>query len=498
MVWAVLFLMGGILFGDALCGRIDFWCWLLACFLLLVSHYFLPSCRVKNLMVLLGCLLVGAADGAFQRAESEQPLPMAAQVYKAVITSEPKQRGRVMMFDMLVTTGNLAQKKVRASLLCDTVTGRYRQLHLGASLLACSVMERPAPKAGSSNFDYRRWMYCHGYAARTFIYYRNWALQPASYAELSLMHRVRLKSSLLRERLLRQYRNRGLRGEDFAVVAAMTLGDRSMITKATQDEYAESGSSHILAISGLHLAILYTMITFLAGRRRWMLTQLILLLAVWAFVFLAGLSASMVRSAVMISIYSFCCVLGRNGISLNSLAVAAFFMLLVRPAYLWDVSFQMSFMAVAGIMLLFHPLCLLMGSSRPSNKLLRWAEGLAATSIASQLAVAPLAAFYFGRFPCYFLIANVIAIPGAWLILHLTLLFWICQPLSMIQSGVAWFMGWTTAAMGRCFQFISSLPGASISGIELNIWQLVAVYLAETGLLLSLFFVMRIRRELIR
>lgn len=498
MVWAVLALIVGVLLGEVLRGFVPWWLWLAGMATAVITVLLVPGCQAKNILVLLACLLLGGTVMAIKILKSNASLPLQPIIYKAVVVSQPQRHGKVVKFDMVVSSGSMKGRKVRASLLCDTLTHRYRHLRMGSGLMACSQMESFAENSHVGHFDYARYMRCNGFEARTFIYYRNWADIPADYRCLTFWQRAKLKSMMTRERLLAEYRDRGLSGQDYAVVAAMSLGDRSMLSKTTREAYSDSGSSHVLAISGLHLAILYTMFSLLIGRRKWILSQAVMMLAVWAFVFLAGMSAGMVRSAVMISIYSLCCVLGRDRISLNSLAVAAFFMLLVNPLYLWDISFQMSFMAVAGIMLLYKPFFNLLGSHMPMGAIGRWSWGLVVTSLSSQLAVAPLSAYYFGQFPVCFLLANFIAIPGVWLLLHIVILFWICQPLAAVQQVLVDVLGGLASLMKQSLGFISQLPGACVNGIDMSQWQLAAVYLAEAGLLLAFFFVVRVRRQITR
>ena len=114
-----------------------------------------------------------------------------------------------------------------------------------------------------------------------------------------------------RAKLLDRLSESGVDGSVYAVVAAMTLGDKSQLTKELRDTYAVSGASHILALSGLHLGIIYTLLSLLLSRRRWqVISQVVIIVCIWLFVFLVGMSASVVRSAVMITVYALlglCC-----------------------------------------------------------------------------------------------------------------------------------------------------------------------------------------------
>ncbi len=156
----------------------------------------------------------------------------------------------------------------------------------------------------------------------------------------------------------------------------------------------------MLALSGLHLGIIYAILTLLmGGGRRWRwLAQGIILTAIWTYVVLVGMPASVIRSATMLNICSVCLVLQRQQASVNTLAFAAIVMLLANPLNLWDVGFQMSFMAVLAIMVYYRSIYYLLPLR---HRLARWAWGMASVSIAAQLGTAPLVMYYFGRFSSF-------------------------------------------------------------------------------------------------
>ena len=132
--------------------------------------------------------------------------------------------------------------------------------------------------------------------------------------------------------LLERLRSAGLSDDQYAVVAAMALGDKSTLTHQLKETYSKTGASHILALSGLHLGIIYALLSMLVVGRRWqMITQVAIILSIWAFVFLVGMSASVVRSAVMLTVYALLAIGHRRKMSVNTLAFTAIIMLLVTP-----------------------------------------------------------------------------------------------------------------------------------------------------------------------
>lgn len=276
-----------------------------------------------------------------------------------------------------------------------------------------------------------------------------------------------------RAKLLDRLSESGVDGSAYAVVAAMALGDKSQLTTELRDAYAISGASHILALSGLHLGIIYTLLSLLLSRRRWqMVSQIVIIVSIWLFVFLVGLSASVVRSAVMVSIYALLSLGHRDKLSVNTLAFAAIVMLLFNPMALFDVGFQLSFMAVLTI-LLFYPLLESLWS-QPfllDHRLFRWLWTMLSVSCAAQIGVAPLIAYYFGRISCYFLLANLVVVPAAALILYLSLAV-------LLIPSLAYLLIYIVDTLNQLLVSIAALPGASIEGLHptpLQVWMVYVI-----------------------
>jgi competence protein ComEC len=275
-----------------------------------------------------------------------------------------------------------------------------------------------------------------------------------------------------REKLLARFSNNGIDGDAYAVVAAMSLGDKSALTHNLKDTYSVSGASHVLALSGLHLGIIYMLFSLLLPIRRWpALSQLVIILFIWAFVFLVGMSLSVVRSAIMLTLYGLLSIANRDKMSINALAFTAIAMLMWNPSWLFDVGFQMSFMAVLAI-LLFVPL---FEDVFPAEFLMehRWIKriwGLVVVSCSAQFGVAPLIAFYFGRFSTYFLLTNFIVIPAAMVILWLSIVVLVFPSLAYILLYIVEFLN---ASLNR----ITTIPGACIDGLHPSVIQVVLIYI---------------------
>lgn len=277
----------------------------------------------------------------------------------------------------------------------------------------------------------------------------------------------------LRGHLLQQYREAGLNDESYGILAAMTLGDKTALSYETRETFNATGASHILALSGLHLGIIYMLLTLLVPGRRWrMASQIVTILAIWTFAFLTGLSPSVVRAATMLTVYGLLSIGYREKMSINVLAFTATVMLLFSPTSLYSIGFQMSFMAVLGI-LLFNPLLtnLIPAHILQHHTLLKWLWGMTTVSISAQIGVSPLIAFYFHRFSTYFLLSNFVVVPCAYLLLwgSLCLLLIHYAPIATILATVV-------ALMTQMLEKIATLPGASIDHLSPNSLQIILIY----------------------
>ena len=305
-----------------------------------------------------------------------------------------------------------------------------------------------------------------------------------SQQQMSRIDRSKIFFLRQRAKLLERLKEDGMEGDAYAVVAAMALGDKSALTKELKNVYSVTGASHVLALSGLHLGIIYTLISFLIVGRRWQtVSQLFCILSIWAFVFLVGMSVSVVRSAIMLTVYALLSLGHRDKMSVNTLAFAALVMLLVSPRSLFDIGFQMSFVAVLSI-LLWLPVFMGVFSERllMEHRWVKWCWGMVAVSVAAQTGVAPLIAYYFGRFSSYFFLTNFIVIPAATLILYLSLVV-------LLIPRLAYLLIYIVTKLNAVLAYITTIPGASIDGLHPTLLQVSMVYVIILAVYLLLTYI---------
>lgn len=437
-----------------------------------------------TVLLLVSSALVGAILVSRQESAAIVSLPQHSVEYKAVVMDEPVDKGGTVRVDLLITSGEYRGLMVRASLLKDTAEARHVAVGVGEWLSVRSRL-RPPANFGTSNFDYATYLKSRGIVALTFINRRSWNVIPPEPSTVSALTRAKIAAMRFRHRQIEKIRRLGLSGQTLAVVSAMTLGDKSAVSTATRDAYSITGASHILALSGMHLAIIYGLISVLSlGRRLRELRELLLLLAVWAYVFMVGMSPSVARAALMLTVYSLIGLTGRQRMSLNALAFAAIVMLAANPLCLYDIGFQLSFMAVAFIVA-FHSRVsgLLPYDYQQHHPAVRLVWQTVCMSTVAQLGTFPLVAYYFGRFSVYSLLANIVVVPAATVILYSSAMMFVLALAPFLQMLAAHAVLLVVSLLNAFLTYMSHLPGASIEGIRWNALQVALAYCAILALL---------------
>ena len=456
-----LFLIAGIVSGELLYGVVSCDAWFAATAVsLMFALLAYRRCVLQTVLIFLTCYFLGAMLVCRELDEVNMSVPGEDTAYSAVVVSQPVVAGKVVKCD-LITVNTHRPMKIKASIYRDW---RADRLRIGNGIEAVSLLEKPTNYA-DADFDYARYLLYHGYVATTFIYIDEWKGAAVDLSRLSVVQRARISALVFRDKLLQRFSDMGFSGQAYAVLAAMALGDKSSLSDELKEEYSVSGASHVLALSGLHLGIIYAILSLLFSRRRWQIvSQVLILLAILSYVFIVGMSASVVRSAVMLTVYSFVSLLNRNRLSLNTLSVAA-------------VVYQMSFADVLFIIIFYRPLLEVMPGSIRNIPIIKQIWQMTAVSVAAQIGVAPLIAFYFGRFSCYFLLTNMIVVPAATVILYGAVLTAAVSFLPWLQTLLAGLLLKVVILLNACVSFVAALPGASVDGIRIGLLQLLLIYI---------------------
>jgi competence protein ComEC len=295
--------------------------------------------------------------------------------------------------------------------------------------------------------------------------------------------------------------DRNLLGTPAAVLKGILLGDKRGLPAQVKAAFADAGVIHILAVSGLHVglvvAIFFSLFRLLCSSNKW--TTLATLSALFLYAFVTDLRPSVVRASIMATVILVGLGLERDSDIINNLALAALIILLIWPQALFDAGFQLSFAATIAIVSLYWPILSLFPQSltRQDRWWGRWVFGVVALSIAAQLGVAPITAFYFNRLPLISILANIVAIPTLGAVLALGFVasafgFW-CTPVAMVFNAANWLF---LKFLLKTVQFFASLPYGTFH-VSSPSWFFFLGYFSVLALLMGVQSSIRARRVLL-
>lgn len=359
----------------------------------------------------------------------------------------------------------------------DSLSSR---LQMGEELWVRSRISPPVSARNFDESDYARYLKRKGISGTGFVASGHWQFSECRKEKEGIATVLYRLAASYRTQIENLYRRLGIEGDELAVLSALTLGDKTDLSESVRESYSVAGVSHVLALSGLHIGLLYALAFFLlrplllGGQSGRVLRSLLLILLLWLFAFFTGLSPSVVRSAAMFSIWALADMCGRQSFSLNTLALTAWLMLLVRPVWLFDVGFQLSFAAVLSI-LLFQPFLYRLCPVRHRAGTYLW--GLVSVSVAAQLGTAPLVLFYFSRFSTHFLLTNLLVVPLVTLILYAAVVLLLLTPMSGLQAVAAVGLEKMLRMLNLLVRWVEQLPYASVDGIWLYPLEVAGCYL---------------------
>ena len=469
------------------------------CIALLFVLYFLKRHSLRwcfGLAVSILCFIGGWLGITWQLQHAVYSFPEEETVYRVLITDAPQAKEHTYLCQTLLkerrdTAGTYPIE--RTAILYLQQDSAVTRLKSGDELLISARISPPLNNRNFDEFDYARFLMRKGISGTGYVASGKWTKQDG-------MNNLDLKSiaSSCRRKMISLYQKLGFSGDELAVLSALTIGDKTELSDSVRESYSVAGASHILALSGLHIGLLYTLLFFILkpiarrGNIGRVIRSVLLLILLWAFAFFTGLSPSVVRSVSMFSILAMADMVGRQPLSLNTLAAAAWLMLFCNPAWLFDVGFQLSFLAVASILLIQKPIYHLITVKGRMGKYI-W--GLMSVSVAAQIGTAPLVMFYFSRFSVHFLLTNLVVIPFITIILYAAVIMLLLTPLSWLQIVVAEGVKKLLEGLNFFVRWVEQLPYASIDGIWLYQSEILGIYIV--GFLLTYYFMNRRYRNLL-
>lgn len=322
-----------------------------------------------------------------------------------------------------------------------------------------------SPPANPDAFDYRNYLHHQNIHYNAYVKSSQITILKSNQGNIIWAKAFACRNQLLE--VLQRY----FKGQDeYAVASALLVGYKEDLSDEIKIAYAETGSMHALAVSGTHVGLLYIGLLFLLqrlplhGRKGRLIETLLALAAIWAFTFLTGATASVLRASVMFSTHLVGKMVFRQANIWNVLSASAFGLLLYNPYFLFDAGFQLSYAAVVG-MAFFYPL---MFKASPVMKY-KWMDEawkVLLVGFAAQIGTLPLSLFYFHQFPCYFWLAGwVVVLGGAIFLWAGTLLIVLDVALPMAAGWLGYLLNGMLWLMNQIISGIQHLPGSVVSGI---------------------------------
>lgn len=353
-------------------------------------------------------------------------------------------------------------------------------IQYGTQILVDKKLQPITNSGNPGAFDYNRYCLFHNITAQVFLKDQEYKMLPGKNISWLQQTLFNLRDATIHN--LQQY----IPGEkEQGVAEALLIGYREDLDKDLVQAYSNTGVVHIIAISGLHLGMIYGLMVWIFGVfKRFKIARIIkpfaILFVLWTFTLIAGAVPSIMRSAVMFSFIVFGEMIGKKSNIYNTLAASAFCMLVYDPYMLWDVGFLLSYAAVVSIITFMQPIY---GLIYYKNKSLDKLWSLMSVTLSAQVLTIPIVVFYFHQFPNFFLITNFLVVPLSAFILYgeiLLLLFAFFPPVANFIGNILHYM---LEAMNAYIENINALPVAVWNNIQLNVaetWLLFGIFISLT------------------
>lgn len=407
-------------------------------------------------------------------------------IYTVELTAAPIEKAKsylckVDVLQLIDSTSTISSRG--KAILYFQKDSAASKLLFGDRLLIETKFAPPEKVQNPDGFDFAAYLKRQGVGATSYISAGSWQLTGNNPA-----FSIQREADKCRNYLLDIYRKFKIEGDEFAVLAALTLGFTDALQPDLRASYSATGAMHILSVSGMHVGVVYVVMAFLLSfmnknLRSIILKTIFITLFLWAYAFITGLSPAVVRAALMFSFVALASCFERKSQIYNTIFMSAFFMLVFNPSLLFDVGFQLSYSAVLSI-IFFQPIVGKLYVAK--NKISGFAWDLFSVSIAAQLGTLPFTLYYFQQFPNYFLLTNVVAIPLSSVVIYLAMGLLFISFVPYLSVAVAFLLKWSLWLLNFLIIWIQHLP-YSIAHISLDLKQMIVVFIAIIGISTYLF-----------
>jgi competence protein ComEC len=340
------------------------------------------------------------------------------------------------------------------------------------SYMATTIRPNPVPDTHNpGGFNYKLWLFRNEITHQLYVARGTWTLLPTKKSNQYLQ--------VLQQKISKRLQQNITGKQEKAVAAALLIGYKQDIDSDLMKAYSNTGVIHVIAISGLHLGLIYGLLLSIfswvpnSTIKKWT-APLIILLVLWGFALLTGAGPSIVRAAVMFSFIIIASIVKQNSSILNTLAASAFFLLLLHPFYLWDIGFQLSYAAVLSIVLYQK---YIFDSLYFKYKWIQACWQLNALTLSAQILTLPLVVYHFHQFPNYFLLSNFIVVPLSSIILYGCLLLLPFGTIAYLGKAVSVVTSLLISSMNWIIQKMNALPFATTPNLHINTAEVLLFFI---------------------
>lgn len=416
-----------------------------------------------------GMLALGSSSPGFYKSHYSQQFLPGDQVVARVTEYKEGQNNydKALLEVEQIISGNTI-KRVDGTLLSYIQKGSS-SLASGTVILFKPQLSTILNKGNPGEFDAEKYWKTKGVSEIVFL--RNNQFLPLDKNQTDEPFFDRLRGYLKHQLTTR------LSADASGLAAALSLGDKGGLNQEIRENFSNAGAMHVLAVSGLHVGILlgivqwiFFQVKFLRRKNVYVLCAIVIL---WFFALLTGLAPSVFRATVMFSVLGFGQLLGKRFFSLNALLVSALFLLMLDAKMLFDIGFQLSYLALLGITFFFKPISnLWIIKNKWLNKL--W-EGTA-LGLAAQIGTIPVSLYYFHQFPNYFILTNLGLILVSGIALGSVLLFFVISKIPILSDILVQVMEVVFTSMKWFVKGIDQLPFSVARGFSLSLWEVLLAY----------------------
>ena len=407
----------------------------------------------------------------------------SAQFLVVQINNEPILKNGLLRFTANIkqSVNNGKRSAVSGTLLITVKDSTAKTLWYGDELLIPAKYDPVEPPYVPAEFNYKKYLAGQNVFYQAFLFPKQYVLLASNTGNPIIAYSLQLRQRCIEKFKLNMHDTNAI-----AVASTLILGYKADLSDDVLQAYSKTGTIHVLSVSGAHVAIIFVLLNLALGflnnyRYGKILKALIIITLIWYYSLLSGFSPAVCRAAVMISMVIIGKTYNRYINTLNILAISAFGLLFYDPFFILDVGFQLSYLAVFGL-IVYQPVVYKWFTFK--NK---WADKLWAVcsiSLAAQVITFPLSAFYFHQFPVYFLVSNLFIIIPSAVIMYAGIVYLLLPQISVLSKAIAYILEKSILLMNKVLSVIEHAPFASIGKIWITTFEYLLLYV----IIISLFY----------